>query len=283
MTHANVEKLMAIFGRTARAVEVKEDHFEIRFPIGGPGAEVATIDECGIYVDSSPADREAFEANETDVCPQVFACEYCDLDDPEIGGSVWFKNLARGIQGTPWHSGGNTWHTMWSRPDGKLVVFCADGIALYESRDAWHNTDGEDHLWIDYSAMAPGGPSTPSDETEVEETERLDRQRWVEILEERRHDLDCVVETALSESYHNTGSEGEQRIRDTIDEGAHAAVQAVEEEFSLCPMGQPEWDAVVEASARSLDTWNRTHCVHCGCRMDEAPVARPCDSCEATL
>jgi len=249
MNALNAGRLRDILGPDAIVVEASEDiDYEVCLTL--PDGRVVAFDHCGAYGYATRAKYDAFRAGaEFSESPIVKGAEWCDL-----GCEDSFRNLSRMLYGDSYHSGGNTWHTLFDRRDGKLVVFSEDGVCLYPSRWAWHNGDGEDCPWIDYADLWQGVKRTQAATPEAEEkAEDVDARRWAELIEERREDLLFCVMEAVAEEYQNDGGDGGSmsRILRSAQAATMRACSAVEEEFAICPLGKPGFFRLLLDAARA--------------------------------
>ena len=95
-------------------------------------------------------DRPAFDAHSASGDPDavVQAEEWDEWD----GGERWARGLARVLGSEEyWHSGGGIWLVFYKRPDGRLAVVGSESGAVYDSREAFEDDDGqggENHHFI---------------------------------------------------------------------------------------------------------------------------------------
>jgi len=255
MNALNAGRLRDILGPDAIVVEAKEDvDYEVCLTL--PDGRAVAFDHCGAYGYANRAKYDAFRAGKDFAdSPIVEGIDWSDLGDEDS-----FDNLSRLLYGDSHHSGGNTWHTLFDRRDGKLTVFCEDGVCLYPSRWAWHNTDGEDCPWIDYSELWDGVKLTQTDAqaserwvSEAEEAGRVNARLWAELIGGRREDLLFCVMEAVAEEYQNDGGDGGSmsRILRSARAATMRACSAVEEEFAICPLGKPGFFRLLLDAARA--------------------------------
>lgn len=158
MTHDNALALCNILGfHGTEVVEVKEDS-DWEVCLARPGGKVVALDHCGAYLFADRRTYDRFRIGEDfEVSPVLDAVEWADFGD-EANAAMLGKILG----GDPYHSGGNNWHTIVIRLDGRAIVFCEEGVLVAPTLDAWHDSDDtESWPWLDYTDLNRTATRTP--------------------------------------------------------------------------------------------------------------------------